>query len=202
MANLNIQTTDSMNKPRSEAQLRNDERLRQAAEAKRLAKEAGEELTPAPVLSEPVLTTAENLTAAETKPVAVAKKTAVKDIDEMTDAEAVAAAEAENARQFLREARAKQKQNADIAADTVNMRERIMNAPKVLVRVPFQEGKPLMRTPKVNGVKYNIPVEEDKWVPLPVAEALNESMRTEFTNYKRFKQGEAEFLKKKNVIFR
>ena len=124
-----------------------------------------------------------------------------KSIDEMTDAEVIAAAEAEKARQFLRDSQKKQAQNAAVAGAKVNMEHLInVESPRVKIHVPFQEGKPLVRVAVVNGVRWDIPVGEDMEVPLPIAEALDNCIRDEYANYRKFKKGEHDFLTKKTVI--
>lgn len=135
------------------------------------------------------------------KPIAPKKKS----IDEMTPDEIFEAARLEQAKEILRkaqEAENKRNQESELEKGKVNMTAKIDSQPKVMVRVPFQEGKPLSKTVIVNGYKVEIPVETDVMVPLCIAEALDDSMRAEYTNYKKFKKGESDFLSMKSVIYK
>ena len=209
MANLNINTSDdaALRQYARQLGINNWHNMNMSNLRDRIAEAEAKatELTPAPELSQPTLTQPDEQIIPEVEPVESTKPVAPKQksIDEMTDAEVIAAAEAEKARQFLRDSQKKQAQNAAVNGAKVNM-EHLINevAPRVKINVPFQEGKPLVRVAVVNGVRWDIPVGEDMEVPLPIAEALNDCMRDEFANYKKFKKGERAFLDKKNVIFK
>lgn len=214
MASLNINTSDdpAIRKYARELGIGNWHNMRMDNLREKIAEvEAGKaaeelspasELTPAPELSEAVLTQPnETLVRAEPVVVKAESEKKVKSLDDMTDAEVIAAAEAEKARQFLREAQAKREQNIADEGAKVNMEHKInVEAPRVKVMIPFQEGKPLVRPVIVNGVRWDIPVEVETWVPQPIAEALDNCMRDEYANYRKFKQGERDFLSKKTVI--